>query len=787
MNVSREDAASDFFEILGKPRVAISFGRDNPVYVDALVDTSKPENVTKLYDAIDRKARDKKSAFICWSSIKSVGEGRDGKHTLSEGGVTLRDEQPVLFIDLDRAPLDVALYDKLTARPCVVLTSPSGGDRRHVLIRVVGAKPEQAQRLRYLAKVALGGDHKHNPVSWLRPPFAPSFKNRHDGACAAPERVVRDGSPWEADEIEAVLEEAVSASVRELAALRARPLERGAIEPEAVDEERLPTNVRVLLKAGQFIDEGDRSTKVYAVAMSCMEAGFTNGEVRWVLDSFTPATEKWSDAQIDADIHRVRRDCDIKPIENEITREKFWHARPYLRHTYDYAVEYGLNPWATLGAAMARVNAAIPPSIVLIGGKSVNLSVSLWGPSGANKGETFGMARKLVPYIDTPLELINPASGEALRDLFTTIVKTDKFEQSEDGVLLSEGEAGEAMRVGRVNAAIFEKDEASTLLGSMNRAGNTLIGALLAAMQGEATGRNKADSGGKRDVGGTLQENRYRMPTLVGLQPKYAEQIFAYEEGLPQRLLFFSVVRELGQPRPAMRNRRRTVEPLTFEDRRDHLGPMTSRARQLMMRTPAPHELREITYSDRVAHEIDDWEALLPGDPGWEAKSRNPHGMLTRLRVAVTLMWLDGRDTEPERNDEAWALSDDDWDLAGQVCDESTRVRDELRAFVSKNKHKARVEKRRQDLQADDEAIAEHAQATDVKVREHIVRLEAAWFDKKGRPMPESHVTNNIRGPVESARIPAALATLVDDGALRRVRGRNAGTFAYIRRDRDEV
>lgn len=195
------------FEALGGPKVAASFG-NVPNQVQTF-DTSTRAGVVELYERARAAELAGKNSFLNMADWEDVGP------TLSIATSTPREVQHVLWVDIDRTrkdgtPITVndALLKKLTSRGCMIVASPTRGNLHVYFLMDDAMDPDEWLRVNTLLKTALGGDAKQSIVSWLRLPYADSFKDKHigrDGEPRFPTIVRFDDRPWRLDRFEALL------------------------------------------------------------------------------------------------------------------------------------------------------------------------------------------------------------------------------------------------------------------------------------------------------------------------------------------------------------------------------------------------------------------------------------------------------------------------------------------------------------------------------------------------------------------------------------------------------
>lgn len=301
--------------------------------------------------------------------------------------------------------------------------------------------------------------------------------------------------------------------------------------------------------------------------------------------------------------------------------EQFWTQRPELATIRQFALARMTSPYAVLGVVLLRTLATIPPHVVLpptIGSRaSLNALLAIVGTSGEGKGTAAGVA-------DDALDL-----GQ---DVFTTALG------SGEGIAKTyrHREKGEVI-VDR-DAVLFQVPEIDTVTALGARTGSTLVSQLKQAYMGERLGFAYAND----DKKVILDGHTYRLCLWAGVQPAYAGTILDdHNGGLPQRFLWVPatdpaiVVDVPDEP-----------EPLRLERM-----PWTRRGEYMTLTIPdiAKQTIRQA----RAARAAGDGEAL------------DGHKLLTRLKFAQAFTVLAGRAT----------MTDDDWNIAGQLIGLSDRTR----------------------------------------------------------------------------------------------------------------
>lgn len=398
----------------------------------------------------------------------------------------------------------------------------------------------------------------------------------------------------------------------------------------------------------------------------------------------------------------------------------FWDARPVLRHLHDFARARRVAPWALLGATLARVVAAVDPSLVLppiVGAPaSLNLFVAIVGRSGQGKGTSEAAAAEAVnvgTLDEHPL-----GSGEGLLHAYVHRTKAGAVEQ-------------------HTTAVLFSVAEVDTLTALTERRGATLLPVLRSLWMGERLGFGYADPTKRLTVGA----HRYRAALVVGVQPERAGKLLDDADGgTPQRFIWV----------PA-------ADPDAPEDPPPAPEPITWR---LPVAPPlGPDGRRHLPVCQRARDEIDaDRLARLKGTTG----DLDGHALLARLKVAAALALLDSRAE----------VTDDDWTLAGRVMAKSTRTRTavaEALAAVGAEHNRRRAEADAARAVTVAERVDQAATARVARMLARRLREHGDWMSRgelrkrmtsRDRPLfDEALDAAQAAGAVESRRVDRA-----DDG-----------------------
>lgn len=324
--------------------------------------------------------------------------------------------------------------------------------------------------------------------------------------------------------------------------------------------------------------------------------------------------------------------------------DEIWSKRDELAHIQTAARARMAGPWATLAVVLAATIAQVPPRVTLpplIGGASApNLFAALVGPSGAGKGAATACGYAAIEYVDhndraiphiTPVPI---GTGEGIARTYRPWTDDPDDDQI-------------------VESAVFSVAEIDTLSALLGRSGATLDATLRSMWSGEALGH--ANSG--RDTRLIVDALSYRAALIAGVQPLRAGALLdAADGGLPQRFMWAS-----------------TSDPDAPDSPPDWPEAWTVR---LPKWQAGPVPIPGTAVTEIRAHRL----AVLRGR---DADPLGGHRYQSRLRVAVALMALGGRTV----------VSDQDWEIAGTVMDESDRVRAEVidvRADARRQANRAR-------------------------------------------------------------------------------------------------
>jgi hypothetical protein len=371
---------------------------------------------------------------------------------------------------------------------------------------------------------------------------------------------------------------------------------------------------------------------------------------------------QWAAAQ--ADPERSHRNDDL-PTDAEL--ESFWSSRPELERLRTFARARCVGPWSTLGAVLARVIATIPPDVVLpptIGSEaSLNLFVALVARSGFGKNTSEAAAEDFVAS-ETFMFVATPGSGEGILKQYAYVKKP---------------RGQEPQQVNLRNSVMFTVGEVDTFAALASRGGSTLMPELRKAWMGERLGFGWANA----EKAVVVMAHRYRMTMVVGVQPGRGDALLRDADGgTPQRFIWLQ-----------------TTDPGAPDDPPEEPEPMHLPA------WPTPTDEQPATADDdgpklKFGPRVDEYKLDVPADKSAfhvlglppsvvetvrreqraklrgevpETQALDAHATLARLKVAVGLMWMNGRTDK---------VTEEDWDLAGVVMGVSNATRADVQSAL---------------------------------------------------------------------------------------------------------
>lgn len=387
---------------------------------------------------------------------------------------------------------------------------------------------------------------------------------------------------------------------------------------------------------------------------------------------------------------------------------EFWGSRPFLDHLRTFAQSRMTSPWAVLGAALARIVAATPYTVCLppiVGGRgSINIFVGLVGPSGAGKGAAESVAAEAIRT--RHVRAVRIASGEAITHVYKYRDKEGHKWRDSD------------------HAALISVAEIDRLAGQSNRQGSTIMADLRSAWAGELLGQVAADS--SRSI--PLEAHEYRLALTAGIQPHRASVLLDDADGgTPQRFLWLPV-NDPDSPEKLPD----TPEPLDW--RAPSTAPLVSyNGTQISVCDTAKDEIREAR------------KATLRG----EGDPLDGHALQCRLKTAAALGIADGR----------YAVTDEDWELAGVVQRKSADTRNRVLQTLAAKREREAVA--RAEADATRASIVEERQESDAMQR--VVRRVLERVGEGG--VRRSEVYRSLAGRDRQYFEPA-VQVLVDSGQI---------------------
>lgn len=313
----------------------------------------------------------------------------------------------------------------------------------------------------------------------------------------------------------------------------------------------------------------------------------------------------------------------------------FWQQREVLKRIRQFARERRVAPWAVLGAAMAQASCRIGPHVVLpaiVGGvASLNLLVGLVGPSGKGKGAAVAVATEFLGV-----------EGRFMSEEVGTSQGIDSsFSES-------------APKLGTVqfnDVAFFYVPEIDTVKAHAEMSGSALLPTLRKIWSGEQLGAKYAAKERRRQV----RAHGYRASVVAGIQPRRSGVLLDdVDGGTPQRWLWLPVT----DPDAPRRTDRLKAPPYSGVPPRldwDVWLPSGEHRGEKDEPEPVVVKTRYVVEVCREAIDaiIDARELNLIS----EDATMDSHSLLTRLKVAVLLAFLDER----------LEVTKADWELAISV------------------------------------------------------------------------------------------------------------------------
>lgn len=371
----------------------------------------------------------------------------------------------------------------------------------------------------------------------------------------------------------------------------------------------------------------------------------------------------------------------------------FWDARPNLTRIRDFAHSRMAPAWGVFGCALAKAVANVPPSVVLpaiVGSEaSLNLFVGIVGKSGQGKGVSDAVSDELVDYVDT----VNVGSGEGIPHMFAV------------------REAGELKRT-RFNALISVA-EIDTLAGINDRKGSTLLPELRKAWMGETLGFHYADP--KKRL--QLDRHSYRMCLIAGIQPERASVLLNdVDGGTPQRFVWLPGTDPSIPPEPHRVPKgllKLAPMPWGNVNMLDDMEAGMSYA-EVMKAREYEFEVCETAVKEIQKHRHARATGLVEDDG-------DGHKLLAQEKIAAGISIIS--------SDEPGEITDEDWQLAGEVMKLSRTMRDRLTDDALQRQQDANRTKGYQE--------AERSLIVQTKTHEHHVNRVAETMKRKLEKNPK--------------------------------------------------
>jgi len=319
---------------------------------------------------------------------------------------------------------------------------------------------------------------------------------------------------------------------------------------------------------------------------------------------------------------------DFRPSPLCYLPDEWWSQRPVLRHIRQAAHSRRLGADGVLAVVACRVMALvdyrwrIPP---IVGAPaSLNLMCGLIAPSGIGKSSTNATAAELVPFPGDMNIAYRPiGSGEGIAATYVGM------------------EGNKADGEYQHRSAMFYCDEGSAFAKLESRVGSLFASQLRSAAHGAMIGQQNGNKATTRTVGA----HEYRMVFVIGFQPTNAGPFIANDsEGTPQRLIWAT-----------------PFDP-------EHVlppGELPAWPGQLLIKPSTPSGDCFVSFTEYIRNDVD-WSdyARKIGEP--TSSALDSHRDLERLRLAVVLAILDGRDY----------VTDEDYDMATEWSSASAALRD---------------------------------------------------------------------------------------------------------------
>lgn len=386
---------------------------------------------------------------------------------------------------------------------------------------------------------------------------------------------------------------------------------------------------------------------------------------------------------------------------------EFWSARAQLEHIYTYAKAHRLSPEALLVHVLARYSTAVHPQWRLDMEGTLDFMGVVISPTGAFKTQAAKWVRHLYPgpfKREIRFDMPSP-SGEGIAESFMVPDPDNKGDR----------------KVG-FQAAHFLVDEGKNLTTAGERNGSTVFPTLCSAWAGESIGGLNADKDKRR----IIPPSSVRVSAVINIQKANSQAItspYLISIGFAGRMIFVMA-----------------TDPAVPDSKPPSPGPL-----HLPNWSDPPTYSGEISYPD-IAWETIDARALAVHRDQIVIDPRESQRTHQQGKIAGLLALMDGRTS----------IVNEDWHLAGQVCDHSLATLRYLDAWHATTEGQAATQGARK--QAEREAILD-----DERVIQRLIR----WALGK---VPPGGVTISAltRQQVSEARpaLKRAIARAVDNGLL---------------------
>lgn len=403
----------------------------------------------------------------------------------------------------------------------------------------------------------------------------------------------------------------------------------------------------------------------------------------------------------------------------------FWKERPFLEHVFTAARASMASPDALLVASLARISALIPPAYKLPAVIGSLMGLDFMGcvvaETSGGKGLATGVARRLIPAreenIDEAMVMMDVpvGTGEGLAQAFMV-----------PDIDPDTGKPNGKQRLGK-QALHFTVDEGVALIAQGGREGATILATMCSAWSGEALGQFNA----RKETRRIIPPGRVRVAAVMNMQTSNAWRLFEPQVaalGFTGRVVFASA-----------------HDPSSAADfDRDFGWPGVL---ELPAWSAYTLGVIELTYDREIRGEI---RAARQGvlDLTSSIDMLRSQYLLARCKLAAILAFVEDR-----RH-----VTVDDWRLAGQILDASSRLLDHLiecrRRATSDQRHSQGV------ARGEVEDIADT-----VKSRRSIARVAALVLTKLSEPQTTGALNRALPGR-DREYLGAALDRLASDGLV---------------------